>query len=85
MLPLKSKKPRRIRRGQLPTGNPQSKGFGQPALSGDQSTWAIISIYCEKSNLFLATIPKDFDGRVHVIGVRRWARWYISPKPDKES
>ena len=25
------------------------------------------------------------EGRVHVIGVRRWARWYISPKPDKES
>ena len=25
------------------------------------------------------------EGRVHVIGVRRWARWYISPKLDKES
>lgn len=25
------------------------------------------------------------EGRIHLIGVRRWARWYISPKPDKES
>src|SRR5713226_240067 len=38
MISLESKRPRRIRRGQVPTGNPQSENFGWPPLRSDQPT-----------------------------------------------
>ena len=86
MQPVENKRPRRNRRGQLPTGNPQSKDFVQPSPLAGRCTKELSALHFGKHKDFFRGQTRGLRHRITVpVALYMWISKALSEIHPKSS